>query len=715
MRTNLLIALAAFGSLAGLSYCGASDMLGGDDCDGGSHCHCKMVEEWVWQDVVCHRCRIVEEKKPIKKTVYDYKEVPFCLTKHPSAATAAPATSAASASSVRYKRVLVRERNRLRGNLRDQVRAGRIHRAEAREGLPPRLPGLESPLPCPGRGCRRSRSCGDRRSTRPRPNSDGEVAGSGRAAIATLRVRLTFPSAPPVVASLPFVSNFLACGALRHLRSPDVWEAAFPLRGTNGTHAPAAATTSAALMNWPAILRSSVWRLAAVLVLGCGALLVCASSLWAQASELTPPCRTRSGKVHGSREFRRRHDESEAQAVSTQATDAQRIAALERDLPTSRKRGRQAPSLIPATKRTDDGWVDHVRREVDRQARRPRADSTTSTGPTPVPAIVGDTNYFEFRRLRLVADGTGYGVYDFRLQMTLEPETVGERAAGAATSPDVKDAYFSMNEIPLLGRCRIGNFFVPFSLEQVTNDTNNIFLERSIPTQGIFAADREVGMAFYNCTEDQNFTWATGIFFDSISEALKERIDDNQGYRLSGRAHLAAVLRRAVQRPLPGSHRRRRAVHRRSGRPRPVSRPAADSRRTAADRQRQHCSPTPTRPATSSWRSSGARSRCRAKRSSRSVDLTAGEPATVNGAYVHVQLLPDRREPHLRAVRPARRAVRPQRAVHELSSPCRGCRGSGAWEAKARWSHLNLNERQRRPIQRLHGRLQLVLDATASA
>ena len=150
------------------------------------------------------------------------------------------------------------------------------------------------------------------------------------------------------------------------------------------------------------------------------------------------------------------------------------------------------------------------------------------------PTIPNTNDYFEFRRLRLIAEGTGYGTYDFRLQMTLEPETIGE-SGGLATTPDVKDAYFSMNEIPWLGRFRIGNFFVPYSLEQVTNDTNNIFLERSIPTQGVFSADREVGMALYNHTEDKSISWATGIFFDSISDTLKERIDDNQGYRVSGR------------------------------------------------------------------------------------------------------------------------------------------------------------------------------------
>ncbi|MFN7803757.1 MAG: porin, partial [Planctomycetaceae bacterium] len=154
--------------------------------------------------------------------------------------------------------------------------------------------------------------------------------------------------------------------------------------------------------------------------------------------------------------------------------------------------------------------------------------------PSASDSIQGAQNYFEFRRLRLVADGQGYGVYDFRLQMTLEPPAVSETSVGWLV-PEVIDAYFSINEIPVIGRARIGNFFVPFGLEQVTNDTMNVFLERSIPTQGVFTPDREVGIAAYNCTEDQRATISYGIFLDSISESIKERIDDNQGYRISGR------------------------------------------------------------------------------------------------------------------------------------------------------------------------------------
>ncbi len=147
--------------------------------------------------------------------------------------------------------------------------------------------------------------------------------------------------------------------------------------------------------------------------------------------------------------------------------------------------------------------------------------------------IAGAEDYFNYRRLRLVADGTGYEQFDFRLQLTLEPGQ-GSNDSPLA-SPDVKDAYLSMNEIPGIGRIRIGNFFVPFSLEQVTNDTNNLYSERAIPTQGVFAADREVGIALYNSTEAKDITWAAGLFFDDLSDTYKARFGDQQGYRLSGR------------------------------------------------------------------------------------------------------------------------------------------------------------------------------------
>lgn len=219
-----------------------------------------------------------------------------------------------------------------------------------------------------------------------------------------------------------------------------------------------------------------------------------------------------------------------------QAGLAARLADVEKELKALKKKG----EADKKTTKPEEIWTDtstekwtvklggHVQMDYINWAHAD--ESIAEKAPAP-----GPKNYFEFRRVRLVAEGTGYGVYDFRLQMTLEPEAISD-TAGAQTLPTIKDAYFSINEIPWLGRLRIGNFFVPFSLEQVTNDTNNIFMERSIPTQGVFAANREVGVASYNCTADQRITWSTGIFLDSISESAQQRIDNNQGYRISGRA-----------------------------------------------------------------------------------------------------------------------------------------------------------------------------------
>src|SRR5690606_21919011 len=108
-------------------------------------------------------------------------------------------------------------------------------------------------------------------------------------------------------------------------------------------------------------------------------------------------------------------------------------------------------------KQPDDGWIDlSTEKWTVKLAGHVQMDYINWADADP--AIPNTRDYFEFRRLRLNADGTGYGVFDFRLQMTLEPETVGTNPAGVVTSPDVKDAYLSMNEIPLIGRWRIGNF-----------------------------------------------------------------------------------------------------------------------------------------------------------------------------------------------------------------------------------------------------------------
>jgi len=304
-------------------------------------------------------------------------------------------------------------------------------------------------------------------------------------------------------------------------------------------------------------------------------------------------------------------------------------------------------------------------------------------------AIPDAQDYFEFRRLRLVTDGTGYEVFDFRLQMTLEPETDETLPLGIVSSPNIKDAYLSMNEIPLLGRFRIGNFFVPFSLEQVTNDTNNIFLERSIPSRGAFAADREVGVALYNCTEDKSLTWTTGMFLDSISEGLKERIDDNQGYRLSGRItalpyydeasdgrylwHVGAgVLHTNDQNDIVRI-RTRPQIH--EG-PRLI-----DSGLIAADTYT-----TGNLELAIVW----GRFAVQSEAFLSSIDRNAGA-ATVGGAYAHCSyFLTGENRKFERFGQHGAQFGRNKPKTNFFLKRGQGCSGWGAWEAKARWSNLSL-------------------------
>ncbi len=317
-----------------------------------------------------------------------------------------------------------------------------------------------------------------------------------------------------------------------------------------------------------------------------------------------------------------------------------------------------------------------------------------ANGDSAIPAA--DTrDYFEFRRLRLMAEGTGYGVFDFRLQMTLEPESVGESPAGTITSPDVKDAYLSMNEIPYLGRFRIGNFFVPFSLEQVTNDTFNVFMERSIPSQGIFAADREVGFAFYDCTEDKNVTWAYGMFFDSISDSLKERIDDNQGYRLSGRGTWLPYYDEASN--------GRYMVHLGAG---VLHTNDQDNRIRFRARPQIHEGPrlidsgvingdtytTGNLELAVVWGSFAVQSEAFLS----SVDRNVGGAATIGGAYIHSSyFLTGENRIFEKFGQHGAQFGRNKPNKNFFLTHGEGCSSWGAWEAKARWSNLNLHDLNR--------------------
>ncbi|MBC7853861.1 MAG: hypothetical protein IAF94_10525, partial [Pirellulaceae bacterium] len=169
-------------------------------------------------------------------------------------------------------------------------------------------------------------------------------------------------------------------------------------------------------MRWPALFGLSARRLGAASLLGCGGLLACASNAWGQTPEPFRLPQVEAEAYAASAGDSSPSDQLDVQQVVTglAPTEAERISALEKKLDDLAKKAAAKPAAA-GDKKPDGVWED-VSAEKWTVKLGGHVQTDYINWATASPSIVGDTNYFEFRRLRLVADGTGYGVFDFRLQ-----------------------------------------------------------------------------------------------------------------------------------------------------------------------------------------------------------------------------------------------------------------------------------------------------------
>ncbi len=124
----------------------------------------------------------------------------------------------------------------------------------------------------------------------------------------------------------------------------------------------------------------------------------------------------------------------------------------------------------------------------------------------------------EVRRARLYFSGLIYDNVEYKLQLDF--------AEGDA---DLKDAYLGLTDFPL-GKLRMGHFKEPFSLEELTSSKYITFLERALPN--IFAPGRNTGFMLHNTCPDERMTTALGVFRDT--DDYGEDVDDG-GYNITGR------------------------------------------------------------------------------------------------------------------------------------------------------------------------------------
>ena len=199
-----------------------------------------------------------------------------------------------------------------------------------------------------------------------------------------------------------------------------------------------------------------------------------------------------------------------AESKGTTLSADERIAALERSLGTL--------TAAADKKKKDD-------------AKKP---SLTITGQ-----VQADTVYFgqdeesridvgdlqdgaQFRRLRIGARGTSFEVLDYSLGVDF----------ALANQPSYLDNYLEWKELPYLQHVRAGHYFEPFSLERVTQNRNNTFMERSLVDT--FAPARNMGVMAYGNTENERATWAIGTFRTNSDNVGNDSFDSGQALTMRG-------------------------------------------------------------------------------------------------------------------------------------------------------------------------------------
>jgi phosphate-selective porin OprO/OprP len=105
-----------------------------------------------------------------------------------------------------------------------------------------------------------------------------------------------------------------------------------------------------------------------------------------------------------------------------------------------------------------------------------------------------------FRRARIGMFGE-HGPADYRIEVDFA--LVGR--------PSFLDVFAGLNDLPLLGRVRVGHFFEPFSLERITPNRFVTFMERSLPDQA-FAPARNTGIMAHDTLLDERIEWSLGLF-----------------------------------------------------------------------------------------------------------------------------------------------------------------------------------------------------------
>lgn len=173
-------------------------------------------------------------------------------------------------------------------------------------------------------------------------------------------------------------------------------------------------------------------------------------------------------------------------------------------------------------------------------AEKPKLPSVTLNGVFQADAVTFDQNDAsrlvygtvengaDFRRARLSAKGAVTDRMDYFLQMDF----------GFFGRPTFTDVWADFKEAGPLGTVRVGQWKQPFGLETVSSFRYTTFMERSSTFQA-FVPFRHIGVGFYDHSQDLNWTWATS-YFRTGQDQFAGSLSSNGGNGMASRlTHLS--------------------------------------------------------------------------------------------------------------------------------------------------------------------------------
>ena len=137
------------------------------------------------------------------------------------------------------------------------------------------------------------------------------------------------------------------------------------------------------------------------------------------------------------------------------------------------------------------------------------------------------TSATEVRRARLFFAGTVYSNVDFKLDLGFEGGIVA-----------LKDVYFGIKNIPVIGNLRVGNVKEPFRLEMLTSSKYITFSERSFNDN--FSPIRNSGVLLFNDFLNKRISAQAG-FFRNANGKTANALAANDGYTFTGRVTGLAI------------------------------------------------------------------------------------------------------------------------------------------------------------------------------